>query len=148
MVRESVQNPYRMCSESVSNVLGYCGLSERTIRRAVCQPTGHKNLRIHTFFQSSSDMIFQSRILIILKESSRDTHTYYKVQSRLSSSFNTLISFEKTESSRECHIIIYIQSRCVHTRTYLTHLDYVCYHMYIHFEIHHAQVCVHGHVGH
>jgi len=34
--------------ESVWNVLGCCGLSERTIRRAVCQPNGRKFLGIHT----------------------------------------------------------------------------------------------------
>jgi len=39
-----------ICSESVWNVSGCCGLSERSMRRAVCQVSGHKNLRTHTFF--------------------------------------------------------------------------------------------------
>jgi len=34
--------------ESVWNVQRCCGLSERTIRRAVCQPNGRKFLGIHT----------------------------------------------------------------------------------------------------
>ena len=69
----------------------------------------------------------------LIRFSSRDTHNIsenlvdiyhhsHKVQSRLSSSFNTLISIEITESSRDGHLVeTGIQSRCVHILTYLTH---------------------------
>ena len=36
-----------ICIESVGNVSGCCGLSERSMKRAVCQLTGQKNLGIH-----------------------------------------------------------------------------------------------------
>ena len=59
-------NLYRIHIESVWNVLGYCGLRERSIRRAICQHHGHKNLRIHTFFLVEIWYIFLVEILIII----------------------------------------------------------------------------------
>ena len=61
-----------MSRESVWNVLGCCGLSERTIRRAVCQHHGQKNPETLTKKTSRDCRETSSRDILI--KSSRDSH--------------------------------------------------------------------------
>ena len=76
-----------MSRESVWNVQRYCGLSEHTIRRAICQHHGHKYLGIHT---------------------------------------EKLVEIYTSHLDETCH----------HMHTYIASRRDMCYHMYIHFEIH------------
>ena len=106
--------------------------------------TGRKIQKPTHKIQSRFDKIFQSRILTILRESSRDISSSHKVQSRLSSSFNILIHRDYqnlVESATyvlisthtlhlvEIHAIIctYTSRYIMHKRVYTVTLDIECW---------------------
>ena len=105
--RQSVSILQVMRRESVWNVQRCCGLSERSIRRAICQVHGSKKSR-NPHIKSSRDLI---------ENSSRDSHkfsenlveTYHHIIKSSRDSHHhssSLYHNQKTESSRDTRIII------------------------------------------
>ena len=135
-------NLFIICRYSGQNVSGCCGLSERSIRRAVCQVTGRKNPDTHTKNQSRFDRIFQSRIwqqklveiLTQSHKSSRDLIIRTRRDTHHHSSSHILYEYRKLVEIFSKHLV----ETCHHMHTYIASSRDMCYHMCIHFEIHHA----------
>ena len=135
------RNLFIICRYSGQNVSGCCGLSERSIRRAVCQPNGRKNPDTHTKNQSRFDRNFQSRIwqqklveiLTLSHKSSRDLIIRTRRDTHHHSSSHILYVNQKLVEILSMDLV----ETCHHMHTYLhTCTRYAI--LDVHFEIHHA----------
>ena len=119
-----------MSRESVWNVLGCCGLSERTIKRAVCQPNGRKKSRNPDKKTSRDTHKFSENLVEIhthIIKSSRDSHHHSY----------TLIVRDYQNLVETCHMHL---DELISSYTHI-HIDTrtrFMYNVYIHFEIYHA----------